>query len=202
VTEEDVVPCGPGTLDPATGRSGGRVPAPAPDLPPQSFGRNDTWQLWVVFCAFIALLVEGVMVLRWAFVLDGRFELGDFLDPLAVYGVVASFAWIFPGTWVAGGDGWLALQRGWWSQKWVRTSRLVHASVESKYEGEGDYAPYLTSRDDEGRAVATWLNKLRAEGAASLLAGIRRSSQAELLDLDSPATQAAVAALEVTAQGK
>jgi len=137
VTEEDVVPCGPGTLASATGRSGGRVPAPAPDLPPQSFGRNDTWQLWVVFCAFIALLVEGVMVLRWAFVLDGRFELGDFLVPLAVYGV-----------------------------------------------------------------VATWLNKLTAEGAASLLAGIRRSSQAELLDLDSPATQAAVAALEVIAQGK
>jgi hypothetical protein len=202
VTEEDVVPCGPGPLAPATGRSGGRVPAPAPDLPPQSFGRNDTWQLWVVFCAFIALLVEGVMVLRWAVVLHGRFELSDFLVPLALYGVVASFAWIFPSTWVAGGDGWLMLLRGWWSQKWVRTSRLVHVGVESKYEGEGDYAPYLTLRDDEGRAVGTWLKKLTADGAASLLAGIRRSAQAELVDLNSPATQAAVAALEVIAQGK
>jgi hypothetical protein len=186
----------------ATVRSSGRVRAPAPDLPPQSFGRNDTWQLWVVFCAFIALLVESFMVLRWAFVLHGRVELADLLFPLALYGVMASFAWVFPSAWVAGGDGWLMLLRGWRGRKWVRTSRLVHVGVESRYEGEGDYASYLTLRDDGGRALGTRLKKLTAEAAASLLAGIRRSSQSGLADLSSPAAQAAVAALEVIAQGK
>jgi hypothetical protein len=202
VAEGVAVPRGPGPLARAAGRSGGRVRAPAPDLPPQSFGRNGTWQLWVLFCAFTALLIEGFMVLRWAVVLHGRVELADFLVPLALYGVVASFAWMFPSAWVAGGDGWLMLLQGWLGRKWVRTSRLVHVSVESRYEGEGDYASYLTLRDDEGRALGTWLKKLTAEAAASLLAGIRRSSQAELADLNSPAVQAAVAALEVIAQGK
>ena len=193
---------GPGPLARATGRRSGRVRAPAPDLPPQSFGRNDTWQLWVVFCAFITLLIESFMVLRWAFMLHGRVERADFLFPLALYGAVASFAWIVPSAWVAGGDGWLMLLRGWRGRKWVRTSRLVHVSVESKDEGEGDYASFLTLRDDEGRALGTWLKKLTAEAAASLLAGLRQSSQAKLADLSSPAAQAAVAALEVIAQGK
>jgi hypothetical protein len=203
VAEGVVVFHGLGPLARATGRSSsGRVRAPAPDLPPQSFGRNDTWQLWVVFSAFIALLIEAVMVLRWAFVLHGRVERADFLSPLALYVVVASFPWIFPSVWVAGGDGWLMLLRGWWGRKWVRTSRLVHVSVESRYEGEGDFASYLTLRDDEGRALGTWLKKLTAEAAASVLAGVRQSSQHKLADLSSPAAQAAVAALEVIALGK
>jgi hypothetical protein len=202
VAEGVAVSHGPGLLARGTGRSKRRVRAPAPDLPPQSFGRNDTWQLWVVFCTFITLLVESFMVLRWAFVLHGRVELADFLFPLALYGVVGSFTWIFPSAWVAGGDGWLMLLRGWRGRKWVRTSRLVHVSMESRYEGDGDHAPYLALRDDEGRALGTWLKKLTAEAAASLLAGVAQSSQAELADLSSPAVQAAVAALEVIALGK
>jgi hypothetical protein len=202
VAEGVAVSRGAGSQARAAGRSGGRVRAPAPDLPPQSFGRNDTWQLWVVFCTLTALLIEGIMALRLAFARHGQVERTDFLVPLALYGVVASFAWIFPSGWVAGGDGWLMLRRGWLGHKWVRTSRLVHVSVESRYEGEGDYASYLTLRDDEGRALETWLKKLPPEAAASLLAGLRRSSQAELANLNSPAVRAAVAALEVIAQGK
>jgi hypothetical protein len=46
-----------------------------------------------------------------------------------------------------------------------------------------------------GQELGTWLRKLTAEAAASLLEGIGQSSGAELADLSSRAAQAAVTAL-------
>jgi hypothetical protein len=143
------------------------------------------------------------MVLRWVFVLHGRFDDVDFLFPLGLYGVVAALAWLIPDTWVAGGDGWLMLLRGRHPLAWVRTSRLVHVSVEPKHrsgDGSGEYEPYLTVRDSEGRELQTWLRKLPRDGAASLLEGIRRSSAAGLADVESAQASAAVAALGARAQ--
>jgi hypothetical protein len=70
------------------------------------------------------------------------------------------------------------LLRGQEPRGWVRTSRLAHVSLESKHEGEGDYRPHLTLRDDTGRELKTWLSKLPAEAVASLLAGIDESARA------------------------
>jgi len=114
---------------------------------------------------------------------------------------VASFAWIFPDKWLAGGDGWLMLLRGREPLAWVRTTRLTDISVVSRYEGEGDYAPYLTLRDTDGRELRTWLRKLPAEAPAALLEGIGQSSEAGLLDLSSPAVEEVVTLLEARAQG-
>jgi len=141
------------------------------------------------------------MALGWVFT-HRRFPASDFLFPLVLYSVLAALAVIFPGTWVAGGDGWLMMLRGRQPRAWVRTGRLVHISLESRYEGEGDYAPHLTLRDDEGRELGTWLSKLPAEAAASLLEGIRRSSGAELADLSSAQAQAAVTAIAELAHGR
>jgi len=93
---------------------------------------------------------------------------------------------------VAGGDGWLMLLRGRGSAVWVRTDRLVHVSLEPRYAGDGDVEPYLTLRDDQGRELQTWLSKLPAGAAASLLDGIERSAEAALADTGSAAAHAAV----------
>lgn len=195
--ERETALCEPGQLAREAKRGEGRVKAPAPGLPPQSFGENTAWLAWEVLCAFALVLVEGIMAARWAFVLDGRFVIGDFLFPIVVYRLVAALAWIFPATWMAGADGWLMLLSGCRSRAWVRTSRLVHVGAEST--GEGYQASYLTLRDDEGRELRMPVKKLTAEAAASLLAGVRRSPGA---DLAGPSSRAAVAALELIAQSK
>lgn len=152
------------------------------------------WQLWVVFMGVVTVLVE-LLLLVFALI-RGRFDTSAFVLPAVLYGVVACFAWIFPETWVAGGDGWLMLLRGREPLAWVRTGGLTHIIVVSKYEGLGDYAPHLTLRDADGRELKAWLRKLPAEGVTSLIEGTGRSSEAGLLDLSSPEAEEVMALLE------
>jgi hypothetical protein len=152
------------------------------------------WKVWVGFTVFVTVFIE-LLMLVFALI-RGRFSPTPFVFPAVLYAVVASFAWMFPDTWVAGGEGWLMLVRGREPKAWVRTGRLTHISVVSKYEGDGDYAPYLTLRDVDGRELKTWLRKLPVAAAASLTAGMGQSSEAGLLDLGSAEAQEAAACLE------
>jgi hypothetical protein len=150
----------------------------------------------VFFFAFIVVLIEAIVAISAA--VHHRYSLSGFLIPLIVYCVAAAFAVVIPRTWVAGGDGWLMLVRGRTPLRWVLTSRLAHVAVHN--QGDGDYQPYLTLRDAEGRELEVWLSKLTAEAAASLLEGIGQSSAAGLTDQSSADVQAAVTALAETAR--
>jgi hypothetical protein len=166
-----------------------RVRAPAPDLAPQSFGR------YVNANFHVSVLLGGLSLLLCLIVIliTGKYHP---LPYLAVfYTLLALSGLLFRDTWVAGGDGWLMLLRGREPRAWVRTSQLAYVGLESKYQGEGDYRPHLTLRDDAGRELKTWLSKLPAGAAESVLAGIDQAAQAGLVDPDSPQVSAAVAAL-------
>lgn len=109
------------------------------------------------------------------------------------YGLLALSGLLFRDTWVAGGDGWLMLLRGRKQLAWVRTGWLAHVSLEPRHPGDSQLQ--LTLRDNDGRELKTWPSKLPAEGAASLLAGIKQSARAGLLDPGSPTASAVVTAL-------
>jgi hypothetical protein len=145
----------------------------------------------VFFFAFIVVLIEAIVAISAA--VHHRYSLSGFLIPLIVYCVAAAFAVVIPRTWVAGGDGWLMLVRGRTPLRWVLTSRLAHVAVHN--QGDGDYQPYLTLRDDEGRELEVWLSKLTGEAAAALLAGIAESAEAGLADLSSDGVRAALTAV-------
>ncbi len=128
------------------------------------------------------------------------FSLGFFVVVLIMCGLVAAAGgMLWPGTRVAGGDGWLMLLRRRRCQTWVRTGRLVSVSLEFPRSGD-DIRPLLTLRDDEGRELRTPLSALTQGAAASLLAGIGQSAEDSLADLGSPAAQAAVTALHELAR--
>jgi hypothetical protein len=152
------------------------VPAPAPDLAPQSFGRyvNSNFQASVLLGGLSLLLCLIAMLISMKF--------GALVFVVVFFTLLALSGLLFRDTWVAGGDGWLMLLRGREPRAWVRTSRLAQVSLESKYQGEGDYQPHLTLRDNAGRELKTWLSKLSAEAAVSLLAGIDQSARAGLVD--------------------
>jgi hypothetical protein len=164
-----------------------QVPAPAPDLAPQSFGRyvNSNFQASVLLGGLALLIAD------FAFLIARKF--GGLVFVTVFYGLLALSGLLFRDTWVAGGDGWLMVLRGRKQLAWVRTGRLARVSLEPKHPGDSQLQ--LTLRDQEGRELKTWPSKLPAEGAASLLAGIQQSARAGLLDLGSPTVSAAVTAL-------
>jgi hypothetical protein len=170
-----------------------RVPAPAPDLAPQSFGR------YVNSNFAVSVLLGGLSMLLCLIVILISRKFGALVFVVVFYTLLALSGLLFRDTWVAGGDGWLMLLKGRQQRGWVRTSRLRYVSLDSKYQGEGDHAPHLTLRDDAGRELKTWLSKLPADAAASLLAGIVESARAGLIDPGSPTVSAAVTALHVRA---
>jgi len=94
-----------------------RVPAPAPDLAPQSFGRyvNGNFQASVLLGG-LSLLLAGT-----AFLIARKF--GGLVFVTVFYGLLALSGLLFRDTWVAGGDGWLVLLRGREQLAWVRTGR-------------------------------------------------------------------------------
>ncbi len=124
------------------------------------------------------------------------FSPGFWVFVLVFSGALLLWAMLWPDPWVAGGDGWLMLLRGREPRAWVRTGRLVDIRLEPKYAGEGDWEPYLTLRDNEGRELRTWLSKLPAEAVPSLLAGIGQSAEDSLADLSSATAQALLTALD------
>jgi hypothetical protein len=167
------------------------VPPPAASLPPQSFGRYDYhWGSRIVVIAVVLGLPFLLMPLHGF----------SFLDSL-LFEVVCGWILMVPllerekRAWVAGGDGWLMLLQARKPRSWVRTDRLVSIRLAEVYAGEDEWKPHLTLRDDQGREVGTWLSHVPAEAAASLLAGIGRSAEDSLTNLDSSTTQAAVTAL-------
>lgn len=166
-----------------------RVPVPAPDLAPQSFGRyvNSNFQ--------VSVLLGGLSLLLCliAILISGKFHALIFV--IVFFTLLALSGLLFRDTWLAGGDGWLMLLRGREPRTWVRTSRLAQVSVASKYQGDGDYAPHLTLRDDAGRELKTWLSRLPTPAALSLLAGIDESARAGLIDPGSAPVSAAVTAI-------
>jgi hypothetical protein len=170
-----------------------QVPAPAPDLAPQSFGRyvNGNFQV-SVFLGALSLLLTGIISLI-------LMKFRELIFLTVFYTLLALAGLLFRDTWVAGGEGWLMLLRGREPRAWVRTGRLAQVSLDSKYEGEGDFRPHLTLRDDTGRELKVWVWKLPADAAASLVAGIDQSARAGLLDPGSPEVSAAVTALRARA---
>jgi hypothetical protein len=164
---------------------------PAAGLPPRSFvGRHDSnWWMWLGLGAIILPACTIVLAVR-------GFSLGFFAVMLIVYGVVSvAGGLLWPGTWVAGGDGWLMAGRRRQCRAWVRTGRLVSVGLEFRRAGDGEVRPLLVLRDDEGRELRALLSALPQEAAASLLAGIGQSAEGSLAGLSSPAAQAAVTAL-------
>jgi hypothetical protein len=164
-----------------------QVPAPAPDLAPQSFGRyvNRNFQASALLGG-LSLLLTGI-----AFLVARKF--GGLVFVTVFYGLLAMSGLLFRDTWVAGGDGWLMLLRGREQLAWVRTGRLAHVSLEPKHPGDAQLQ--LTLRDNDGSELKTWPSKLPADGAAALLAGIKQSARAGLLDPGSPTASVAVTAL-------
>ena len=175
---------------------GKAVQAPVAGLPPQSFrGHGSNWPAWISVSVVILALCTIVLAIR-------GFSLGFFVVVLIVCSVMATGGGMLsPGTRVAGGDGWLMLLRRRRCQAWVRTDRLASVSLEfPREDGSGDVKPLLTLRDDEGRELRTSLSALTQQAAASLLTGIGQSAEDSLADLDSPAAQAAVTALQELAR--
>jgi hypothetical protein len=164
-----------------------QVPAPAPDLAPQSFGRyvNSNFHASVLLGG-LSLLIAGI-----AFLIARKF--GGLIFVTVFFGLLALSGLLFRDSWVAGGDGWIMLLRGREQLAWVRTGRLAHVSLEPRHPGDSQLQ--LTLRDNSGRELKTWPSKLPAEGAASLLTGIKQSAWAGLLDPGSPTVSAAVTAL-------
>jgi hypothetical protein len=171
-----------------------RVRAPAPDLPPQSFGR------YVNANFHVSVLLGGLSLLLCLIVILISGKTRALIFVVVFYTLLALSGLLFRDTWIAGGEGWLMLLRGREPRAWVRTSRLSYIGVESKHRGEGDYRPHLTLRDDAGRELKTWLSRLPADAVASLLAGIDLSAQAGLVDPGSPEVSAAVTALHERAE--
>jgi hypothetical protein len=120
-----------------------RLPAPAPDLAPQSFGRyvNGNFQASVLLGG-LSLLLAGT-----AFLIARKF--GGLVFVTVFYGLLALSGLLFRDTWVAGGDGWLVLLRGREQLAWVRTGRLAHVSLEPRHPGDSQLQ--LVLRDNDGR---------------------------------------------------
>jgi len=133
----------------------------------------------------LSLLLSGI-----AFLIAGKF--GGLVFVTVFYGLLALSGLLFRDTWVTGGDGWLMLLRGREQLAWVRTGRLAHVSLEPKHPGDSQLQ--LTLRDKDGRELKTRPSKLPAEGAASLLAGIKQSAPG-LLDPGSPTASVVMTAL-------
>jgi hypothetical protein len=169
-----------------------RVRAPAPDLPPQSFGR------YVNGNFHVSVLLGGLSLLLCLIVILISRKTSALIFVLVFYTLLALSGLLFRDSWVAGGEGWLMLLRGREPRAWVRTSRLSYIGLEFKHQG--DYRPQLTLRDSAGHELKTWLSNLSAEAATSLLAGIDLSAQAGLVDPGSPGVSAAVTALHERAE--
>jgi hypothetical protein len=164
-----------------------RVPAPAPDLATQSFGRYTNTNFGVsLLLGSLSLVLVSIVVL-----IHRRF--GELAFFVVFYGLLALSGLLFRDTWVAGGDGWLMLLRGREQVAWVRTNRLACATLAPRRPG--DVQVLLTLRDTDGRELKIFPSKLPPEGAAALLAGISQSAQDELLDPGSQTSSAVVAAL-------
>jgi hypothetical protein len=164
-----------------------RVPVPAPDLAPQSFGRYTNSNFGVsLLLGGLSLLIVGIIVL-----IHRRF--GELVFFVVFYGLLALSGLLFRDRWVAGGEGWLMQLRGREQVAWVRTARLTSVRLEPRRPG--DTGLLLTLRDGDGRELTTSSSNLPADAAASVLAGIKQSALAGLLDLSSPASSAVVTAL-------